>query len=120
MSTVSLIMFHAIVVWITVLFCKLGRAEFSVDILKPRVVIFVTRFVAHVPDAEAWFSRLPDDSSSRDVGYRRSTLSGFLPDLKRLVFRIGRPRFQKWTRIVRVYVRSALFIHIATVRISVG
>ena len=75
-------MFHAIVVWITVLFCKLGRAEFSVDILKPRVVILVTRFVAHVPDAEAWFSRLPGDSSSRDVGCRISALSGFLPHLK--------------------------------------
>ena len=62
----------------------------------------------------------PGDSSSRDVGCRLSALSGFLPHLKRLVFRVGRPRFQKWTRGVRVYVRSALFAHMATVLISVG
>lgn len=118
--TVSLTVLCLVVVWIVALFCEPGRAEFPVGALKSHVVVLVTRLVARVPDAGAWFSRLPGDSSSRDVGCRRSALSGFLPHLKRLVFRVGRPRFQKWTRGVRVYVRSALFVHMATVLISVG
>lgn len=119
MFTLSPVVFHAIVAWITVLFCKPGRAGSSVEVLKPRVVVLVTRLAVHVPDAEAWFSRLPDDSSSRGVGCRRSALSGFLPHLKRLVFRIVTASISEM-EAVRMYVRSALLIHMATVRISVG
>lgn len=55
--TVSLTVLCLVVVRIAALFCEPGRAEFLVDVLKPRVVVLVTRLVARVPDAGAWFSR---------------------------------------------------------------